>query len=401
MATFSLANVSNLFKIKYGKISDNVYNSANVVLGRVKKSYKFTGRQQFVPVPQSFSGGVGSGSLPTANYTTVEDAIITAKKMYAVAKIEREAIKASADNEGAFVQATKFVVQRTVESWMRNMSRVLFNDGTGALGQFSGSTGGTATAPIVTMLTTGSYPFKEANFEERDYVNVNTLASVWEITAVAPATGIVTLSRISGSDDLTMIGAGTHTMYMQNSKDADPSGISGAVKATSGSLYTITVARRWQASSQVDASSAGISVDLLNQSMLEVEQRSGQVPNMIVASYTQYRKILNLLEDQKQYVLEPRSTDLKGKVSFKGVEFMSSAGPVGIFPERFLEKDEVMLLNDEQIEIFHRPDFGWFDDDGVVFLRDSDADSYSARYGGYLEVFVNPVFHGIIQNLAV
>ena len=400
MATFNLTNVSNLFKIKYGKISENVYNSANVLLGRVKKTYDFTGRNKFIPVPQSFSGGVGSGSLPTANYTTVEDAIITAKKMYAVCQIDREAIKASMDNEGAFVQATKWNVQRTVESWMRNMSRALFNDGSGALGQFSGNAAGTASAPVLTILASGSYSFKEANFEERDYVNVNTLASVFEITAVNPDTREVTLARISGSDDLTAIGAGTHTVYMQNSKDADPQGLAGALKATSGSLYTIPVGRRWKASAQVDASSAGLTTDVMNQAMLQVEQRSGQVPNLIVTSFTQYRKLLNLLEDQKQYVLEPRMPELKGKVSFKGVEFMSSAGPVGVFPERFVENDEMYFLNDNQIQVEHRPSFGWFDDDGTVFLRDAGSDTYSARYGGYLEVFINPVFHGVVYNLA-
>ncbi len=400
MASFSLTNVSNLFKIKYGKLSDNAYNSMNVTLGRVKKSYQFVGQHQFVPVPQSFAGGVGSGSLPTANYTTVGAAIIHAKKMYAVATVDRESIKASANNEGAFVEATKWTVQRTVESWMRNMSRALWNDGSGALGQFSGNAGGTATAPTLTILSSGSYPFKEANFEERDYVNVNTLSSVFEITAVNTTTQVVTLSRISGSDDLTAIGAGTHTVYMQNSKDNDPSGIAGVLKATSGSKYSISVGRRWQASAQIDASSAGLTTDIMNQAMLQVEQRSGKVPNLIVTSYTQYRKLLNILEDQKQYVVEPRSPELKGKVSFKGIEFMSSAGPVGVFPERFVENDEMYFLNDDQIEIFHRPEFGWFDDDGTVFLRDASADTYSARYGGYLEVFVNPVFHGLVFGLA-
>ncbi len=400
MPAFSLTNVSNLFKIKYGKVSENVYNSQNVVLGRVKKNYNFTGRQMFVPVPQSFSGGVGSGSLPTANYTTVEDAIITAKKVYAVAQIDRESIKASMDNEGAFVQGTKWTVERTVQSWMRNMSRILFNDGTGILGQFSGNAGGTATAPTLTILNTGSYAFKEANFEERDYVNVNSLASVFEVTAVNPTTRVVTLSRVSGSDDLTGIGAGTHSVYMQNSANNDPTGIAGVCKATSGSLYTISVGRRWQAGSQIAAGGAGLTTDLMNQAMLEVEQRSGQVPNLIVCSYTQYRKLLNVLEDQKQYILEPRMPELKGKVSFKGIEFMSSQGPVGIFPERFAGNDEMYFLNDNFIELHHRPDFGWFEDDGTVFLRDASSDTYSARFGGYLEAFINPCFQGIITGLA-
>jgi hypothetical protein len=398
MANMSLTTATNLFKIKYGKLSDNVYNSYNVLLGRVKKSYEFTGKRMDVAVPTSFIGGVGSGSLPTANFQSVEDAQITAKKMYAVVQIDRESIKASQNDEGAFVRLTKHVVKQGVESWMRNMSRTLFNDSTGVLGQFSGSQAGTASAPVVTVLTTGSYAWNEANFEERDFVNVNSLSSVFEITAVSPSTNTITLSRVSGSDDLTMIGAGTHSLYMQNSRTNDPQGLKGVCDATSSTLYAVNVARRWQ-SYQKDASSAGLTTDMMNEVMLGIEKQCGKTPKMIVTSYTQYRKLLNLLEDQKQYVIEPRSSDLKGKVSFKGVEFMSSQGAIGVFPDRFVDADRMYFLNDDYIEIYHRPDFGWFDDDGTVFLRTS-GDAYEARYGGYLETYIVPSFQGRIKGLA-
>lgn len=397
MGQFNLTTATNLFKIKYGKLSENTYNSANVLLARVKKDFSFTGKRMDVAVPVSFAGGVGSGSLPTPNVAAVEDAVIQSKKMYSVIQIDREAIKASSSNEGAFVELTKYSVQKGVESWMRNMSRSLFNDGTGSLGQFSGSAAGTAVAPVLTI-TAASW--KEANFEEKDYVNVNSLSSVWEITAVDPVLKTVTLARISGSDDLTSIGAGTHTVYMQNSKNNDPSGLKGVLDATSGSQYGITVQRRWQAGAQVAAGGAGLTTDLMNQTMLEIQRKSGKVPNLIITSFTQYRKLLNVLEDQKQYIVEPRSPELVGKVSFRGVEFMSSAGPVGVFPERFCEDDRMYMLNDNFITIHHRPDFGWFDDDGSVFLRTASSDAYEARYGGYLEAYVVPPFHGVISGLA-
>lgn len=396
MAQFSLATASNLFKIKYGKLSENVYNSANVLLGRVKKSYDFTGKRMDVAVPVSFAGGVGSGSLPTPNYAAIEDAVIQSKKMYSVIQIDRESVKAASTNEGAFVEMTKYAVQKGVESWMRNMSRALFNNGTGSLGQFSGSASGTAAAPILTI-TAASW--KEANWEEKDYVNVNSLSSVFEVVSVVPATRTINLSRISGSDDLTAIGAGTHTVYMQNSKDNDPSGLKGVLDATSGSLYGIPVGRRWGAAQEA-AGGAGLTPDYMNQMMLEVQRKSGKVPNLIITSFTQYRKLLNVLEDQKQYIIEPRAPELVGKVSFKGVEFMSSAGPVGVFPERFCEDDRMYFLNDNFIQIHHRPDFGWFDDDGTVFLRESSSDSYSARFGGYLESYIVPSFHGVLTGLA-
>lgn len=396
MAQFNLTDATALFKTKYGKLSDNVYNSANVLLGKMKKNYNFVGKEMKFPVPTAFSGGVGSGSLPQANIANYGDLTLTSKKVYAVCEIDRETIKAAMSDEGAFVDATKHTIQKTVESWTRNASRILFGDGSGALGSFSGSATGTAVAPVITVTAT---TWKEANWEENDYVNVNSLASVFEVTAVNPTTRVVTLSRISGSDDLTSIGAGTHVVYMQNSKDNDPMGLKGVLDATSGSLYGIPVARRWQATQQA-AGGAGITVDAINQLMLEIQRKSGKVPDMILTSFTQYRKIMALLEDQKQYVVEPRSNDLKGKLSFKGLEFMSAAGAIGIFPERFCEDDRLYALNSNYIESHHRKDFGWFDDDGTVFLRKANSDSYEARYGGYYNTVIIPSFQGVITGLA-
>ena len=403
---FDLTTAENLFKIKYGQLSDNVYNSANVLLGRVKKDYTFTGRQWFVPVPLTFGGGVGSGSLPTPNSANYEDAIILSKKVYSVVEIDREAIKASANDEGAFVRLTKHTVQKGVESWMRNMSRILFGNGDGSLGDGDGATTVTGTGivadPYIVHLNPAT--FKEANWEEKDFVNYDSETTQLEIVAVDPSASPPNVSLVGTSAGLAALSTvgpvpiGTF-LYMQNSSGNDPQGLKGALDATSGSLYGVPVQRRWQAF-QKDALAASITTDLLNEMMLGVEKRVQKVPNLIVCSYKQYRKILDLLEDQKRYIVEPRSPELKGKISFKGTEFMSTAGPVGIFPERFCEDDRIYFLNDNYISIYHRPDFGWFDDDGTVFLRNASSDSYNARYGGYLQVYIPPTFHGVLTNLA-
>ncbi|MBR9701039.1 phage major capsid protein [Candidatus Woesearchaeota archaeon] len=403
MANFNLTDATNLFKIKYGKLSDNTYNSANVLLGRVKKDFTFTGRQLFVPVPQSFAGGVGSGSLPASNVANYEDAIILAKKVYATTEIDREAIKASMNDEGAFVRGTKEVVKKAVESYMRNMSRILFNDGTGSLAAGDASTTvtglGTSGSPYIVVLASDT---KDANIEEKDFVNYDAETTNLEVVAYVPSSKTISLVGTSvGLAALTGVGPvlASVFLHMQGSKDNDPEGLKGVLDATSGSKYSVPIARRWQAQ-QKAAGGAGLTTDLMNEVMLDVQQASGKVPNMIITSFTQYRKLLNLLEDQKQYVIEPRSQDLKGKVAFKGIEYMSAAGAIGVFPERFCEDDRMYFLNDNWITIHHRPDFGWFEDDGTVFLRKSDDDAYNARYGGYLQVYVVPSFHGVLTGLA-
>ena len=420
MANFNLTDASALFKIKYEKLSENVYNSANVLLGRVKKSYSFTGKQLSIAVPQSFSGGVGSGSLPTANAATYSDAQITAKKMYAVVEIDRESIKAAMSDEGAFVRATKEVVKKGVESFMRNLSRSLFNDGSGKLGTSEAVASSDPKAALLAADSDGHIvvpiaSMKESNFEERDLVDVivdasastgaGTTISGVEVIAVDPDNSTVTLSKdkvVLGNFEDGSGNLQSADIYMQNSKDKDPQGLKGICDATSGTAYNISVKRRWK-SKQKDAGASAISTDLLNEMMLGVEKQCGKSPNLIITSYKQYEKILNLLEDQKRYEVKTRA-GLKSKsgadISFSGIEFMSSSGPVGIFPERFVEDDRIYFLNDNHIHIYHRPDFGWFDDDGTVFLRKSNSDAYEARYGGYLECYINPCFHGVLTNLA-
>lgn len=424
MAQFNLTDQTNLFKINYYKKSENMYNSANVLHGRIKKRYDFTGKQRFVSTPLSFSGGVGASSLPVSNAGNYEGAIITAKKVYATCEIEREAIKASANNAGAFVQATKETVKKTVESYMRNCSRILFGDGSAILGRGDAATNvsgaGTTGSPYVVRIAsgTGLGAFKEANFEEKDFVQVvsgmnagdnlggtaeggSAVTNLLEIVAVDTATGDVSLVGTSAVlAALTGVGPlpATSGLCMQRSYLAEPQGLDGVVNVSSGSLYNIAVQRRW--SSVIDdAGGAGVTTDRMNAVMLDVEKKFGRVPNIVMTSYAQFRNILALLEDQKVYNLPNKN--LKGAMSFSGVEFMSTRGPIGIFVDRFCEDDRIYFLNDDYVEVHHRPGFGWFDDDGTVFLRKTDEDAYNARYGGYYENFITPTAHGLLKGLSV
>jgi hypothetical protein len=420
---FNLTTATNLFKVNYYKKSENMYNSANVLAGRIKKRYDFTGRQRFITTPLSYAGGVGSGSLPISGVANYGDAVITSKKVYATCEIDRESIKASADDAGAFVRATKETVQKCVESYSRNVSRILFSDGSGILGRGDGATavsgaGTTADPYIVTMNATG---WKEANFEERDIVQVITAMNAYPdnsvgteeaitesnplyISEVVPSlkqiklvgTSAALAAHVGGGTSLSA----TEGLCMQKSFGNDPEGFKSILEATSGSLFNVAVQRRWQAT-QVSAGGAGVSTDLMNRMMLDVEKKFGKAPNMVVTSYEQYRKILNLLEDHKRYSLPARSSELKGKVSFEGVEYMSTAGAVGIFYDRFADSDKVYFLNDNFIEVHHRPDHGWFTDDGTVFLRKKGDDAYEARYGGYFQNFITPSAHGILTGLSV
>lgn len=399
MSAFSLTAQSALFKTKFGKLSENAYNSASPILGTVKKQYDFVGEDMKVAVPTFFAGGVGSGQLPTANPASAVKATISAKRVYATTQIEREALKASSSDEGAFVEAMKWNVQKTVEAWNRNASRIMFGDGSGALGVTTAANAtGSATAPVV-IISAASWV--EGHWEENDYVNFSVdLSSVFAITSVVPSTRTVSLQRISGALDLTANNT-AKTVYMQNSKDNDPIGLKGVLDAVPGDTrYGVAVARRFQAT-QIAAAGSGISTDIMNELISKIMFKSGKAPKLIVTSYTQMRKIKNFLEDQKVYMIDPRASELKGKISWSGIEYMANGAKLAIIEDRMCPDDRMYALNTDFITSYHRPGFGWFDDDGTVFLRETNSDAYGARYGGYYENYIIPSFHGVVSGLAV
>ncbi len=419
--SFNLTDQTNLFKINYYKKSENMYNSANVLQGRIKKRYDFTGKQRFVATPLSFSGGVGANKLPLSNAGNYEGAQITAKRVYATCEIERESMKASANDAGAFVRATAETVKKTVESYMRNSSRILFGDGSGILAVGGGAgladvTGaGSVASPYLVEIHEDEW--KEANWEEKDHVQavditaglylgtaeggVDAVTNLLEVVSVNASTRVIGLVGTSTRLAALVVAPGpfaaTDAFSMQRSYMKEPLGI-GMLTSSLTSYYGIAKQRRWEAFVEA-AAGKGITVDLMNKVMLNVEKKMGKAPNMIMAGYDQFQNILALLEDQKVYNLPNKN--IKGNLSFQGVEFMSTRGPIGLFVDRFCDKDKVYFLNDSHIECHHRPGFGWFDDDGTVFLRENDEDSYGARYGGYYENFIIPTGHGVLSGLAV
>ena len=421
---FNLVDQTNLFKINYYKKSENMYNSENVLQGRIKKMYNFIGKQKFVATPLSFSGGVGAGTLPKSNAGKYEGAVITAKRVYATCEIEREAIYASKGDKGAFVQATKETVKKTVESYMRNGSRILFGDGSGVLGRGGAATlvtgAGTDADPYVVRISAASW--LEANIEERDFIQVVSGMAAFPDNTGGTAEGGITETNLLevvevdiDTRDVSLCGTSpilaglsgvgplpaTSGFCMQKSYLKEPQGLKGIRDASvnGGTLYNIPVQRRWRAK-VTDAAGAGITADLINGLMLDVKKISGKSPTMLMVGFEQYRNILALMEDQKVYNLPNKN--LKGHMGFEGLEWVGAAGQkIGIFIDRFARVDTLYAINDSRVECHHRPGFGWFDDDGTVFLRLQNDDAYGARYGGYYENFIIPTGHGFLEGLAV
>jgi hypothetical protein len=400
----NLTSLSNLFKIKYDKKSYAAFNKANPLFQALEKKYDFKGKSLSIDAVLGFTGSVGSGTLPETNVYQQENASLTRKKMYARILLDREAIVASKGEDAAFEQATKRQVKKGVESWNRNLERALFAYENGKLFEGDNATNvtgaGSVGSPYVVRALASTWV--RSFVEKKDYVNVGAETTQLEIVSVNPTTRDVSL--VGTSAILAAAAGATPTaakIYMQKSKDNDVDSILRICKATSSTLYGISVGVGWQAA-QIDASSAGITTDLINRLVTDVEFQSGESPTLLVTSYKQYRKVQDLLGDRLRYMSQSNRDPVFAKAgfNFKGIEWNTQGGPIALVASRMCPDDHFFALNMDNITLFMAEQPKWADEDGTVLLRSASADAYEARYVGYGEVWCHPNCQGVLYSLA-
>lgn len=418
--TWSLEEINANFKPTFENRSKNMYSSANAMEGRIKKKFNFTGSDKKIETHLSFAGGYGARKLPKANSSKMANQLIEAKKVYQRALVDREGLKAASNSQGSYQQYLKFPTKKAVENYVNQCGRITFGDSTGILGKGAASglavvTGaGSLASPYIVQIA----DFDDAVWEEKSFIQIvtglaadnsggsmeggDTTSNLLEVVKVDIAAEKIhlvgTSPALAAKVGVASLSA-TEGLCHQRSYEGEPMGLDKVLMAQDGdSLYGIDVQRRWKAT-QVDAGGSGILVDMVNEAFLKTDHVFGESPDMIVLRYNQYQKLLAQLEDKKTIMITNKN--LKGHLGFEGIEYVSSTGKkCAIVTNRFAKKNKAYLLNMKYIERLHRPDFGWFDEDGTVFMRETDEDQYEARYGGYWEHVMVPTAHAVIHNLA-
>ena len=413
VAKLTDADLNAVYKRQYHGLMQNVFCTYGNVWGMIKKTYGKGGDEVFAALQNTYGGGVGSssdGTLPNSNMEKYLEPNFDWTRVYANIEIDGLTIEAAKKSEHAFINVSKKATVNKMRSFMRYLSgNCLFNDGTGALGQFSGNQSGTASAPVVTILnTTGStYQYRKGFFEVGDDVNVNTDASVFRITAVDHSANQITLSRLSGSLDLTGIGAGTHTVYMQNSKDNDPYGILGIIE--NSTHYGVAEEYRY-APTTVAAGGAELSNDMLVELIEDYHTDTDVYPDVVVLPPLHYKRFLSLQEDLKRnpsvLTKKPGKSNIGSekaiaRVSYNGIGIAAGDGTIMVVKNKFVKPGHAYALKTDQIEylgVGQKPGFS-NSVDGQTFLRLSGKDHYGAFLRAYGEIFINPFYVGAITGL--
>lgn len=410
MANISYLSDSDLnaiYKRQYYKLFQNIFSTYGNLWGMIPKSYGRGGDEINAAIQNTFGGGVSASAtaaLPRANSEGYLEPTMSWKRVYANIQIDGLTMEAARKSEHAFLKYADRATVNKMQSFMRYLGgNCLFNDGTGALGQFSGNAGGSAAAPTLTILNgiSDTYQYRKGFFEKGDSVTVNSLTSVFEITAVNHDTRVITLSRISGSDNLTSIGAGTHTVYMEKAKDAEPYGLLGIIN--NSTHYGVSQEYRYQPF-ELASGGANLEDEMVIEMGEKFEEDTDEYPDFIVMPPHHYTRFLQLQEDKKRLVeivsapggrSNVGTAEAVAKASYSAAGVRMGNKKVMILKSKYLKPGLIVGGLKRSLEVLGVGQEPGFKPraDGQIFSRvDSETDAYGAMASFYGEIFINP-FH--------
>ena len=159
MVTLQTAE-SALKNVYLGVVANQLNVNANPLLAKIKRSSKDVwGKEIRKLAPFGINGGVGAGSetdaLPTAGGNGYVQFASELKNLYGKIEISDKAVRASANNVGAFVNLLSDEMEGLVKASAFNLGRMLYGDGTGLLATVSSVDGQTVACDKVNNLIEG------------------------------------------------------------------------------------------------------------------------------------------------------------------------------------------------------------------------------------------------------
>lgn len=414
--TVSISSADALFKDLYGSGKDQSLVNKKTPLASVlmkNKKADWVGKRFVQPV--RFGSAVGLGyraagqNLPEPEAAPRDSAVFPAKRAYATAEYDREAIVASRNDKGAFAKVTVDETEATEEGFMLHMlERALFGDSSGVLGEVESVTGaGTEASPWAIVLEDdmGAAPKpKKKYFPRNAKLDLFTQAGVYgltvKVTGYTSSTKVLTAITVATGSVATPVAQ--DQIYWNGNRNGECVGLRNFTPAAAGTLYGISQTTNPEFRGTLNDLGGGTIVyDDLNDIVATMEDEIDS-PNMAFCSATTMAGLKNQSEDHKRYpVAEAKSSN--AKIGFKGLELMTAEGPIPLLSSQMCQDEDIHFINTNYMQIVMRSsDFGWFDEDGKILARHPNKDVYNARYGGYFELFCSkPNSVGRITNFLV
>ena len=368
-------------------VTDALNYKVNPFLAQIQRtSTDVTGKDVKKAVRLGFNGGVGAGSevgaLPSAKNAKYMTLKAELKNLYGTIEISDKAIRVSANNEGAFVNLLNDEMQSLIASANYNFGRMLFGNGSGALGVVSTCKGGAIVLNDLNNVAEGMYVdvcdasgeeltgFTNVRIKSVDFANDGiVLDTAEEISATTVPNGSI--------------------VYLHGSKDNEISGL-GAIFSDAEIYGQDRSSAYMQPYKQTDV--GDMSETVLQTAIDEIENRSGSKVNLIICTWAIRRW---LMEYYRSMNVALPVVELEG--GYKAISFHG----IPVVVDRFCPANTVYLLNTEDFKLHQLCDWQWLEaEDGKILKQVPGKPVYTATLVKYAELICErPCGQGILQGV--
>ncbi|MBR2647133.1 MAG: phage major capsid protein [Clostridia bacterium] len=353
-------------------VAEALNTKTNPLLAQIEKTTAdVTGKDVRKAVKIGINGGIGAGSetgdLPTASANDYVQFVATLKNLYGTIEISDKALRASANNEGAFVNLLNEEMQSLIKSASFNFGRMLFGDGSGKVATVNSvadnnvlyvdNVNGLAEGMIVDFYSSTG----EALEDVREL----------KILAVDREAKSIKMSGASLSTIDIPIGSG---VYVQSSFGHEITGL-GALfsnKDIYGVSRTKSVMKPY-AQENVGA----ITEEIIQKAIDTIEENSGSKVNFIVCSWGVKRALVAYCRANN---IALPTVEVNG---YKALEFNG----IPVMADRFCPKGTMYLLNTDDFKLHQLCDWQWLEgEDGKILKQIPGKPVYTATLVKYAEL---------------
>lgn len=396
--SYDLTNFVNAFHRVFVHNKDvDLFLFDSPLLKRVPVTDGFVGTDEERIKATSFAGGYGFSSgasdLPRSNESNLIRPRLEAKRYYALATVESEAIAAAVGSKGSFfdlVNRVKLDLRRSIDNGL-SLALMLGNISSELVLATIATGGVSGSDPYTLTLSSG---YHQWHFHNKMIVSIEDGNSdLFEVTDVTSTT--ITVDRLTG----TQVPAAGDEIFLQGSDGNAFLGLAAAF-AQSGTLYNVAIgtANNW-ISRVTNMGNVAISEHHLFNEMLQVQRKSGECPNLIACGMVQYMKIAEFLANKRE-LSGGSDRDAMGHDS--GLKIDGPAGPVDIIWDRHIPDDQVLFLNTNRMELRKRPLEGMVAGPGGDLLMSrlpTGTDDYLITYRCFGNFYIQPTYHAKLHTL--
>lgn len=391
MVTVSSANEA-LKNYYLDAVSEALNKKVNPLLAKIKKTTADVwGKDVRKLVRYGISGGVSAGdetgNLPISGGNNCVQFVSTLKNLYGTLEISDKAIRASAGNEGAFVNLLNDEMQALIKSSEFNFGRMLYGDGTGKLAAASVSVSD-ETAGVVSLDDVSNiYEGMIVDFCNSAGSRMGGCTNR-EIIKVDRANKKITISGAAIDADTLPTGA---FIALQGSSVKELTGL-GALFSSSATLYGVSRAEHSWMTPYISDSTGAFDIPKFQKAVDTIEQQSGGRVNFAVCSFGVKRAVYNYLMTKG---VTPEIREIEN--GFKAI--MIDGVPV--VADRFCPAGTMYLLNTDDFCLHQLCDWQWLEsENGSILKQIAGKPAYTATLVKYAELLcVRPNGQGVLRGV--